>query len=68
MPTITMRGYTRENTDTSHFNAKEGKSVLPEKTGDDETTTMTLSGDFPDSTYSPTIERKVSQFEDSNTY
>ena len=68
MPTITLRGETRENTDSIQFSVKEGKSVLPEKIGQVDTTTMILSGDFPDSTSSPTIKRKVSQFEDSNTY
>ncbi len=68
MPTITLKGDTRENTNSIEFSVKEGKSVLPEKNVQSDTTTLRLSGDFSDSTYSPTIEKKVSQFEDSNTY
>lgn len=68
MPTITLRGDIRDSTDSIQISVKEGKSVLPEKVEQDGIITMTLSGDFPDSTSSPTIQRKVSLFEDSNTY
>jgi len=68
MPTITLRGDTKDTTDSIHFSVKEGKSVLPDKLGQEGITTITLSGDFPDSTSSRTIQRKASLFEDSNTY
>ena len=68
MPTITLQVDIKESTDSVHFSVKEGKSVLPEKLEQDGITTMTLSGEFPDSTSSPTIQRKASLFEDSNTY
>ena len=67
MPTISLRGETKENTDSISYSAKEGKSIFPANFTSDDTTMISLSGDFTDNTISPTIERKPSPFEDSNT-
>ncbi len=67
MPTITLKGETKENTDSISYSVKEGKSIFPANSTSEDTTLISLSGDFTDNTISPTIQRKPSRFEDSNT-